>query len=59
MQSIGIVAILYELVGNLLCLHTSAAEDDSVDVRVVVGNALQGKVLVLGMHHIVYVAHVL
>ena len=59
MQSIGIVAILYELVGNLLCLHAGAAEDDAIDVRVVVGNTLQCKIFVFGVYHIIYVVHIL
>ena len=46
MQGIGIVAITDELVGDLLRLLASTAEDDPIDIRVVVGDTLQGKILV-------------
>ena len=46
MERIGIVAISYEPLGDLLGLGTSAAEDDSVDIGVVVDDTLQCGVLV-------------
>ena len=58
-QGIGIVAVLDELVGYLLRLHTGAAEYDAIDMWVVVDDTLQGEVFVLRVHHIIYVVHVL
>ena len=58
-QRLGIVAVADELVGHLLRLHLGAAEDDGEDAGVVVHDALQGEVLVLGVHHIIDVVHVL
>ena len=58
-EGVGIIAVADEAVGNLLCVAASAAEYDGVDIGVVVGNALQGKIFVLGIHHIIYMAHVL
>ena len=58
-QCIGIVSVLYQFVGNLLCLHTGAAEDDAVDVRVVVGDTLQCQVFVLGVYHVVHMVYIL
>ena len=58
-QGVGIVAVLDELVGYLLCLLAGAAEDDAVDLRVVVDDTFQGEILVLRMHHIIQVVHVL
>ncbi len=54
-----IVAILYEFVGNLLCLELRAAEDDGVDFGVEVHKTLQCEVLVLGMDEVIHVVHVL
>ena len=57
-ECLGIVAVVDELVGNLLGLPLCAAEDDAVDFRVEVDYALQGEILVLGVDEIVYVVHV-
>ena len=59
MQGIGIVAITDELVGDLLRLLAGTAEDDPIDIRVVVGNALQGKILVPSGDDVVVVTDVL
>ena len=59
MQRLGVVSVVYELVGYLLGLALRAAEDDGKDFRVVVNYALECEVLVLGVHHIVYVVDVL
>ena len=58
-EGIDIVAVGNQIVGNLLSLAPGAAEDDSVDVGIGVGDTLEGKILVLGVHHIIYVAHIL
>ena len=36
-----------------------AAEDDAVDIGIIVGDAFESLVFVFGMHHVVDVAHVL
>ena len=59
MERLCIVAILNEFVRYLLSLHTSAAEYDSVDLWIVVGNTLQGIVLVARAYHIIYMIDVL
>ena len=40
MQRLGIIAVLDEFVGNLLCLDLGATEDDGKDTRIVVYDAL-------------------
>ena len=57
-QALCVVAVLYQLVGNLLCLHFRAAEDNREDARIIVYDALQSKVFVLRVHHIIYVVHI-
>ena len=59
MERVGVVTLLHQLIGNLLRLLTGAAEDDGVDLWVVVHDALQGFVFILGMdaiHHVLDVA---
>ena len=58
-QRFGVVAVLDQLVGNLLRLHLRAAEDDGVDLRIEVHQPLQGKVLVAGIHHVIDVVDIL
>ena len=57
MQRVGIVTILYELIGHFLRLHARAAEDDGINLGIIIHNTLQGQVFVLGMHHIIHVVH--
>ena len=59
MQGISIVAVTDELVGYFLCLATRTAEDDPIDVWVVVCDALEGEVLMSCRDDIVIVADVL
>ena len=59
MQGIGIVAVLYQFVGNLLCLHTGTAEDYAVDSGIVVHHTLQCQIFVLRAYHIIYMVHML
>ena len=47
------------MVCDLLSLTTRAAEDDTVDIGIVVGDALQGKVLVACRYDVVVVADIL
>ncbi|CCX77823.1 putative uncharacterized protein [Parabacteroides johnsonii CAG:246] len=58
-QRIGVVAILYQFVGDLLRLFAGTAEDDAVDVRVKVGDTFQREVLVLCTDHVVDIADIL
>lgn len=58
-ERVGVVAIAYEVVGHLLRLHARAAEDDGVYLGVVVDEALEGVVAVLGAYHIIDVVDVL
>ena len=58
-QRVGVVAVLYQFVGDLLRLFAGTAEDDAVDVRVEVGDAFQSQVLVACLYHIIDIADVL
>ena len=58
-QRLGIIAVADELVGNLLRLDLRTTEDDGEDARIVVDDALQGEVLVFGVHHIIDVVDAL
>ena len=58
-QSLGAVAVADEMVGHFLRFETRAAEDDAVDARIVVDNALKGGIFVLCAHGIIDVVHVL
>ena len=58
MQRVAVVALVHQVLGNLLCLQFGATEDDAVDARIKIHNALQGSILVLGMHQVVHVVHV-
>ena len=53
MQGLGIISIAYELIGYLLRLYLSTAEDDGINLRIIVDNALQGEVFILCMHEVV------
>ena len=59
MQRVRVVAILDQLIGDLLCLLTGTTEDDAIDIRVIVGDTFQGKVFVLRTHHIINVTDIL
>ena len=58
-ECIGVVAVADEVVCHLLCLQPCAAEDDGIDAGIEIDDALEGKVLVSRVYHIVYVVHVL
>ena len=57
-QRVGIVAVFYQRVGNLLRFAACAAEYDAVDIGIVVGNAFEGEVFVFGVGEVVDVLHV-
>ena len=58
-QRVCVVAVLDQSVGNLLRLLAGAAKDDAVDAGIIIGDALQGGVLVPGVHHVIEVPDVL
>ena len=58
-QRVCVVAVLDQSVGNLLRLLAGAAKDDAVDAGIIIGDALQGGVLVPGVHHVIDVPDVL
>ena len=58
-ERFGVVAVLDEFVGNLLRLQFCAAEDDGVDVGIIVHDTFQCEILVPGTHHVVDVVDVL
>ena len=58
MQRLGVVAVVYQLVGYLLRLALRAAEYYGEDFGIVVHDALKGEVFVLGVDHIIYVVDV-
>ena len=59
MQRFRIIAVLNKFVGYLLRLNFRTAEDDGEDAGVIVYDALQGEILVFGIHQIVDVVYVL
>ena len=59
MQRVGIVTVLYQFVGNFLCLLTGAAENDTVDVRIKIGDTFQCKIFISCLYHIIDILDVL
>ena len=59
MQRLSIIPIANQFVGNLLCLQLRTAEYNGEDAGIIVYQPLQGKVFVLGIHHIIDVVHML
>ena len=57
-EGFGVVAVADEEVGDFLCLHTGAAEDDAVDFREIVHHAFQCEVFVFGVYEIIDVVDV-
>ena len=58
-QTLGIIAVLDQLVGNLLRLNLRPAEDNGEDARIEVNNALQSQILIPGVHHVIHMVHIL
>ena len=58
MQCVAVVTFVHQVLGYLLCLKFGATEDDAIDARIEIHNALQGSIFVLGMHKIIHVVHV-
>ena len=59
MQRVHIITVADKIVGYLLRLALRAAEYYGVNIRVCIGYALQRKIFVLCVDHIIYVAHIL
>ena len=59
MQRLGIVAVLNQLVGHLLCLYLGATEDNGKDAWIEVYDTFQRQIFILGVHHIVNVVYAL
>ena len=57
MQRVGIISIRNQRIGHLLRLAPSAAEHYPVNRRRIVRHTLQRGILILRMHHIIYVLH--
>ncbi len=57
-KRLSVVSVAYQLVGNILCLKFGAAEYYGEYPRIIVDDALQGQILVLGIDHIIYVVYV-
>ena len=57
-ERVGIISVVYKVVGNLLCLAACTAKDDAVDVGAVVGNAFESEIFVASVNHIVYVVDI-
>ena len=59
MQRLGIIAVLNQLVGHLLCLYLGATEDNGKDAWIEVNDTFQRQVFILGVHHIIDVVYAL
>ena len=57
-QALGIISVVNQFVGNLLCVLLRTAEDDGEDAGIVVYDTFESQVFVLGIHHIVDVVYV-
>ena len=57
MECLCVVTVLYQLVGNFLCLHLCTAEDDGKYLRIEVHDTFQGKILVSRVYHIIYMVY--
>ena len=58
-QRFGIVSVANKLVGNFLRLDLGTAKDDGEDTWIEVYQTFQGQIFILGVHHIIYVVHLL
>ena len=58
MQAIGVVAVIDQAVGHFLRLLARAAEDDAVNIRVIVGYTFECQVFVVCLDKVVDVAYI-
>ena len=59
MQTLGVISVVNQFVGNLLSLKFCAAEDDTEYLGVEIYYTFEGEILVLGMHHIINMVDIL
>lgn len=57
-ETIGVVAVGYKIVGYLLGLLLGAAEDYAVNVGIIVSHTFQREILVVRLHHVVDMLHI-
>ena len=58
MKSVGIVAFVHEVFGNFLGVELGAAEDDAIDVWIVIDDAFQSRIFVFRMYEIIHMIDV-
>ena len=58
MQRLRIITVFDEFVGNLLRLNLRATEYDGEDTGIIINDAFQRQILILGVHHIIDMVHV-
>ena len=49
---------MHQFIGNFLCLFAGTAEDDTVNLRIIVYDAFQGGVFIFCMYGIDHMLHV-
>ena len=57
-KRVGIVAVGNQFVSDFLSVAACAAEHDSIDVWIVVGDAFKGEIFVARVHHIIYMCDI-
>ena len=58
MQRVSVITFLHQFIGNFLCLFAGTAEDDTVNLRIIVYDAFQGGVFIFCMYGIDHMLHV-
>ena len=56
-ECLGIISILDEFVGNLLCFYLSATEDDGKDARIEIYHSFQCEIFITCIDQIIDVVH--
>ena len=59
MQRLCIIAVANQFICYLLRLQFGTAEDNGENLGIIVNDTLQGQILILGLHHIIYMIHAL
>ena len=59
MQTLSIISVFNQFVGNLLCLDLCSTEDDGKDTGIEIHDTLQCQVFVPGVYHVIDMIHVL
>ena len=58
MQRIGVVSVLHQLVGDLIGFPTGTTKDNGIVTGAIVDNALQGRVAISGLNHVIFMAYI-